>query len=85
MAISQNDMISYFDIFGLGVNTFDSGSLECFKCGSILIYKNRFVGYGCVNGHSFSPHQLVMLHAEFMASLVSHLENKYICGVQMHN
>lgn len=85
MAISQSDMIAYFDIFGLGVNASDSGSLECFKCGNVLSYVNKSVWYRCVNGHSYDPHSMVINHAENMASIVEHLYLQKICGVQLEN
>lgn len=85
MAISRSDMIRYFDNFNYGFSNQDSGSLGCFKCGNILYNSSSRKNYQCINSHTFTYDDLVMYHAEFMASLVSHLDNKYICGVQMQN
>lgn len=66
MAISRTDARSYFEIFGIVLNSSDDSlKLKCFNCGRPLKEVSTTI-LRCSANHSFSFHNAVMYHAEYM-------------------
>lgn len=78
MALSLLDVKRYYEYFDIFVDT-DGKRLNCFKCGKDLIHVSSSIGYRCVNLHAYSYTNIVMTHAQFMASLVTSLSDNKVC------